>query len=95
MLQQLKNFYNSVWGGSTASGEYAILAEVAGDDFALNLMSFYFGSFDALRTAFSERARMLERRYVRPLRDDRTDAQRFWEEYRVAYERYLREADHG
>ena len=73
----------------------AILAEVAGDDFALCLMSFYFGSFDALRSAFSERARMLERRYVRPLRDDRTDAQRFWEEYRVGYERYLREADHG
>ena len=78
----------------------SILSEVAGDDFACSMMSFYFGSFDVLRHAFENRARLLEQRYVKPLRAERTDAlmQEFWQEYRGAYERYLtpaQEADHG
>ena len=78
----------------------AILAEVAGDDFSFNMMSFYFGSFDVMRHAFENRARLLEQRYVKPLRAERTEErmQQFWQEYRVSYERYLQpeqEAENG
>lgn len=77
-----------------------LLAEVAGDDFALAMMSFFFGSYDVLRRAFDNRIRHLEAHYVRPLRDERT-AERMhalWQEYRGAYERCLtpaQEARHG
>ena len=68
-----------------------ILSEVAGDDFACCMMSFYFGSFDVLRHAFENRARLLEQRYVKPLRASRTEElmQELWQEYRLSYERYL------
>ena len=69
----------------------AILAEVAGDDFTLTLMSFYFGDFDALRQTFAPRVQTLERDYVRPLHKKRTDALQtaLWADYRRGYERYL------
>ena len=71
----------------------SVLSEVAGDDFAFAMMSFYFGSFDVLRHSFENRARLLEQRYVRPLRAARTEelVQEFWQEYRVSYERHLLE----
>lgn len=69
----------------------AILAEVAGDDFTLALMSFYFGDFDAMRQTFSPRVQALERDYVRPLHKKRTEALQaaLWADYRRGYERYL------
>lgn len=69
----------------------AILAEVAGDDFTLSLMSFFFGDFDTLRRTFAPRVQLLERDYVRPLHAARTDALQasLWETYRLGYERRL------
>lgn len=68
-----------------------ILGEVAGDDFTFSMMSFYCGSFDVMRHAFENRARLLEQRYVKPLRAARTEElmQELWQEYRLSYERYL------
>ena len=60
----------------------AVLGEIAEDDFALNLMSFYHGSWDTLRSiSYVDRAKELEHRYIRPLMADRTDAhvQALWE----------------
>ena len=75
----------------------AILAEVAGDDFTLALMSFYFGDFDTLRRTFAPRVQMLERDYVRPLHAGRTDALQsaLWANYRRSYERYLTDKGDG
>ena len=77
-----------------------ILGEVAGDDFTFSMMSFYCGSFDVMRHAFENRARLLEQRYVKPLRAARTEElmQELWQEYRLSYERYLhaeQEAENG
>ena len=75
----------------------AILSEVAGDDFTFSLMSFYYGDFAAMRSAFSQRVQTLERDYVRPLHDRRTEALQhaLWARYRSDYERWLSTAEGG
>lgn len=65
--------------------------DVAGDDFALGLMSFFYGTFENLKNSFVDRTIHLEKKYIIPLQDNRSSAftQQLWQEYRCEYERYL------
>lgn len=67
------------------------LAQYAGDDLALGLMSFYYGDFEKCKTLFTERLRFLERKYICFLHQDNSNeiVRRLWKEYKSQYERYL------
>ena len=64
---------------------------VTGDDFALGLLCFGYGTFDNLKEAFVDRLISLEREYIVPLQNNRTKdyTQQLWQMYRQSYERYL------
>lgn len=68
------------------------LAQYAGDDLALGLMSFNYGDFGSTRDSFAARLKYLEKTYIAALEDERSDerVQRLWVDYKSAYERYLR-----
>jgi serine/threonine protein phosphatase PrpC len=65
--------------------------EVAGDDFALGMMSFDYGTFQNLKQAFADRTRYMEDTYIASLEKDHSPAVagQLWQKYRRAYERYL------
>lgn len=67
----------------------ARISEVAGDDYALGMMSFLYGSFANLKAGFVTRRKELERKYISPLQADHSDdlVRRLWQEYRRDYER--------
>ncbi|MGN1165608.1 MAG: PP2C family protein-serine/threonine phosphatase [Lachnospiraceae bacterium] len=68
------------------------LAQYAGDDLALGMMSFYYGDFSNTRMQFSERLNYLVKDYINPLNAERSEecTQRLWKDYKPEYERYLR-----
>ena len=60
--------------------------KIAGDDFTISMLGAGFGSFQALRTFFSQRLQYLDRNF--PAREDMTEdeLQQQWDAYRVSYE---------
>ncbi|MCC8129416.1 MAG: protein phosphatase 2C domain-containing protein [Clostridiales bacterium] len=66
------------------------MREVTGDDFSFGLMSFHCGTFQGMKDFLSGRLTELTERYIRPLRQG-VGAETVWREYRVSYERFIRE----
>lgn len=87
----LKSLLNSKNPNDFKSGLRTRLAQYAGDDLALGLMSFYYGNFENCKKAFGERLRFLEDQYFSILRQDNSieNIRRLWKEYKSQYERYL------
>lgn len=71
---------------------YELYDTYAGDDYALGMMSFGYGSFAQMRGAFSARIAFMEEQYIQPLEADRSpeNVRRLWEDYSVAYEQHIR-----
>ncbi len=69
-----------------------VLAEYAGDDLAMGLMSFYYGSFDNTKNRLKKRLKELEAHYISPIHKEWSDelVRMLWNEYKKGYERYLR-----
>ena len=70
--------------------------ETAGDDYAMGLMSFDYGSYGDLREAFRARHDLVEQKYVKPIREAGEDEEHelrysLWHEYKTGYERYLKD----
>ena len=66
-------------------------ANHASDDFTFGFMSFFYGSYEAMRKSFVERVKELEREYICRLGDDQSKeyAVELWRKYKQGYERYL------
>lgn len=74
------------------NGLTSTLREIAGDDFTLSGMSFGFGSFLALKKSFYSRYTQLLENYISGIMDkSREEKIAMWNEYKVAYAKYLRE----
>jgi len=71
--------------------------EVAGDDYTMGVLDFYFGTFQNQKKLLSDRLKEVTLKYSRPLSDCRRDqpkkaqdmARALWNEYRIGYERYF------
>lgn len=87
----LKSLLNSRSPKDFQSSLRTRLAQYAGDDLALGLMSFYFENFENCKTVFAERLRLLEKKYICILRQDNSseNVRNLWKEYKTQYERYL------
>ena len=71
-----------------------LFADCAGDDYALGLMSFDYGSYEDTRNAFRARRDFLDSRYISQLRECEEGREpevrlSMWQEYKTGYERYL------
>lgn len=69
----------------------SILADYAGDDLALGMMSFNYETYTNTRKCLAKRFYYLEENYVKPLKKENSDEilYRLWNEYKVLYERYM------
>lgn len=69
------------------------IGAVAGDDHAMELASFGFGSYGALRDAFRSRYDILRVQYLKPLvnlePEDRAGRRELWRHYSSGYLRYM------
>lgn len=67
------------------------LGRIAGDDYSLGIMSFWFSDFSSQQRFFSQRAQSLYDYYVQPLEQSADAAlrQKLWAAYRPTYERCL------
>lgn len=70
----------------------ASICDVAGDDMALGLLSFGFGSFEELKRVMTPRYQWVAEKYWRILEQDQSQDTilRLWNSYRTSYERYIR-----
>ena len=64
----------------------------AGDDYALGMMSFGYGSFEQMRNVFAKRMEAVRVKYIDPLEADRSpeNIRKLWDEYSTIYERHIR-----
>lgn len=67
------------------------IQKATGDDFALGLMSFHYGTFEKMKASVSNRWKYMKNRYITPLESDHSSSavQKMWKEYKGVYERYL------
>lgn len=69
------------------------IKDVTGDDATLAAMAFYFGTFDRMKSYYTDRCRTLVKKYIRPLTDTDSDAEdkarALWREYSTDYKKYL------
>lgn len=66
--------------------------EYAGDDFTMGIMSFYYGTYAAMRIAYRQRLGLLESEYMFVMEENEEDENcisSLWEKYKPMYERYL------
>ena len=70
------------------------LAEYAGDDLALGLMSFFYGDFKNTKKSFAKRFEYLKKEYISILEKEQNDecTQRLWKQYKSPYERDLKDS---
>ena len=66
-------------------------SEITGDDFSLAFMSYFYGTFDNLKSAFADRLSFLREEYIKPLENNRDKEylKDLWGKYRSNYERHL------
>lgn len=70
-----------------------LLADYAGDDLALGMMSFFYGDYKSTKAAYVNRVNFLERKYMNIIKENNFDEnviRKLWHEYKPLYERYLR-----
>lgn len=69
------------------------IQDVTGDDATLAAMAFGFGSFDRMKSYYSDRHRTVETKYIQPLKDpvpgSEEKARALWKEYSIGYGRFL------
>lgn len=68
------------------------LAQYAGDDLALGMMSFFYSSYDNTRKQLADRFDFITHNYIALLNKERSDdiTQKLWKNYKIRYERYLK-----
>jgi len=68
------------------------LADYAGDDLAMGIMSFYCGSYSNMRQIFARRLEYIEETYIKPIREKNSPEfnEMLWKtSYKAGYERIL------
>lgn len=70
---------------------YDLFAQYAGDDFSFGMMSFMMGDFRKSTEFLKPRLKELTENYMDPIMagQDKAAAQKLWQQYKPAYERYL------
>lgn len=69
------------------------LSEYAGDDLALGLMSFFYGSYENTQKAYLSRLHYLQNEYIHVIQAknyDEKDIRKLWSGYKTLYERYIK-----
>ena len=69
------------------------MGDIAGDDFALAVMSFFFSDFKNMKASFAERMDFLKAQYPETLTNDAENREMLkcmWKNYQPSYERLLR-----
>ncbi len=71
---------------------YECFSSYAGDDFTFGMMSFMYGSFQAMKKAFKARLEAVKEAYIRPFEDDDSEEhlKALWLQYQPVYERLLK-----
>lgn len=72
---------------------YEVFKQHAQDDFTLGGIVIGFGTFDNMKKNFEERYRILQEKYIIPIkkaRDSDSVRNELWEQYRIHYEHYIR-----
>lgn len=66
------------------------LADYAGDDIAMGILSFNFGTFEQTKKILGKRFEMLNSQYLSKISDDEAESRKtVWSQYRENYEKYL------
>lgn len=66
------------------------LADCAGDDIAMGMLSFNFGTFEQTKNILGKRFEWLNNQYLSGINDDEAESRKtVWNQYRENYERYL------
>ena len=69
------------------------IQDVTGDDATLAAMAFCFGTFERMKTSYTDRHQIVEKNYIGPLADtvpcSEEKARTLWKEYRIGYGKFL------
>lgn len=69
------------------------IQDVTGDDATLAAMAFGFGTFNRMKSCYSNRHRTVEKKYIQPLKDPASNleekARNLWKEYSIGYGKLL------